>query len=124
MVWALTALCTAVAFLLLILYVAPTSKSNAETAHQLAVATALEKRQAACYDLFTAEVTDGNANTVVGMATLVVQLATPAPQRDQAAIQATIRRIDQSSRLYLTSIAERTKWAAAGRPLPCPLRSG
>lgn len=116
-------------------YVAPTVKANAETARALAQATAIEKQQNACYDRFTARVTGGNLASFAAdlgelgaIATLVIDLSTPAPQRDPNIIPADIAAIKVAAQhggealaAYNQADDARTKYSAAGRPLPCPL---
>lgn len=137
-----TALLAVVAFLLLFIYLAPTSKSNADAAETqalavkaLAIATAIEKKQGACYDLYTAHVTDGNqavlaslAEGIGGIGTLVVDLSTPPAQRDQNVIAADVETIKASAQHNTDALAAynqandaRKAYTAAGRPLPCPL---
>lgn len=137
-----TAFATSIAFLLLIVYLAPTAKSNADAAEKqaaavrsLAAASAVEKQQDACYDLFTAHVTDGNQAVLASLSegvgaigTLVVDLSTPAAQRDPNVVTADVEAIKAASQhsadalaAYNQANAARKAYSAAARPLPCPI---
>lgn len=123
----------AVALLLLGLSQALSLIYLAPMAHQAVTASATEKEQSACYDLFTARVTDGNAAvfatltaTVGAIGQLIVDLA--AQPRNQDAVQADIEAIKSAATLNTEALAtydrtnhDRKQYAAAGRPLPCPL---
>lgn len=123
-----------VSFILLLIFVAPTAKSNADAVKNLAAADAFEKRQDACFDLYSSRVSDGNAAVLASLtvstgliADLVVALAAPSP--DQSVVGAVIDRLGraatgnaQASATYDAALAARAKWVAGGRHIPCPLR--
>lgn len=101
------------------------------TVHDLARANAVEKAQDACYDQYSADVTDGNARTLAAsvdsaaaIGALVVSLA--RGQRDPVFVDPLINRIELTSQRaadastsYNAAIAARKDYVAAGRPLPC-----
>jgi hypothetical protein len=96
----------------IVLYLAPAVRNLSED-------DATQKKQSACYDRYTAGVTDGSAGVVVSIGSLVVELA--SSPRDQAAVDASIARIDSFSKKYIRAIAARSQYVVDGRPLPCPL---
>lgn len=128
---ALTACLSSVALAALLVYVAPTSKSNADAVLTLVRTTAKEKEQDACYDQYSADVTDGNAAVLAALASgqaaigdLVVALA--AQPRVPTVIQADIDAVAQSvqqtfsaSKAYNDAIEARKRYVIHGRPLPC-----
>lgn len=128
---ALTACFTSIALVAQQVYTAPAAKSNADAVKSLAVATATEKAQDACYDLYSADVTDGNAEVLAANTagdiverSLVVALATQPRNPDTvAAILTAIGETDKAGKAavatYNAAIEARKAYVTAGRPLPC-----
>lgn len=116
-----------------------TSKSNADAIAKLADLTDTEKKQDACYDQYTADVTDGNADTLAAVAAAqgilgeIVTILFTLNQTDPAERPALIahardlvprlatesQRASTASAAYDAAIAARKQYVAAGRPLPC-----
>jgi hypothetical protein len=118
-------------------WIAPSSRSNAESAaanaasvarlteavKTLTATSAIEKQQDACYDRFGAVITEGNANTLVAIVDLFVELAGQQRnhQSNPAAIDRLIEGANRAGAAYTASVAARNKYVADHRPLPCPL---
>lgn len=141
-----TALLATFSLTTIILFIAPTSKSNADTAHQLAQGVALSREEQACAARFTADISISSAEVLktfsesaaavaessASVAHLIAAVATmPRDQvlvnriiADQDAIatrndQASQHNADANARSESANKA-RDEWEKAGRPLPCP----
>lgn len=120
----LTALLVSISLASILIYVAPALS-------KLVDQTATEKEQDACYDQYTADVTDGNAATLaaltIGQAAigdLVNALA--AQPRDPAVVDDAVDKVALSARgaiassqAYNEAIAARKQYVIDGLPLPC-----
>ena len=109
----------------------PTARSNAASLEVITERTEREKAQDACYDQYSADITDANAKSLAALADgnsaiggLVVLLA--AQPRDPEAVDAAIQRIAivaarslAASTGYEKTIKARDDYVAAGEPLPC-----
>lgn len=124
---AVTACLVSMSLATILIFVAPAASSNADAVEKLADSTAFEKAQDACYDQFTADVTDGNADTLAAIATTQAALG-------QVVVALRFGRVDDdlvdavgtaaaasltASKVYNAAIAARKEYVAAGRPLPC-----
>lgn len=103
------------------------------TLRDLAQATATEKAQDACYDRFTAVITDRNAETLAAIdrqqsAQWALFVAVTRQPQNPEQVRKLVARggeigeqaADVADR-YGESVDARTKWTQDGRHLPCPL---
>lgn len=142
LVWSIVALFAVVA-VVLVLLVARSSVGLANSARtssdrniddlrsQLeAQRVALEQTKATgdaksvCYDLYTSAVTTGNAETLSAMAELFIKafdVTSPDAEVRRREFTPYVDALRKATAAYRSAAVARDAYAAAGRPLPCPL---